>query len=81
MDLMNWSLIVSDFVLHWVIQSSLLILGGLVATRLLRKRGAAFASGAAAELRWAVGSCFDTSVQSSRTSLIEGPPRRASCRR
>ena len=44
MDLMNWSLIVSDFVLHWVIQSSLLILVGLVAARLLRKRGAAFQS-------------------------------------
>ena len=44
MDLMNWSLIVSDFLLHWVIQSSLLILVGLVAARLLRKRGAAFQS-------------------------------------
>ena len=44
MDLMNWSLIVSDFVFHWVIQSSLLILVGLVAARLLRKRGAAFQS-------------------------------------
>ncbi len=45
MDLVNeWSLTVLNFLLHWVLPSSLLILIGLCAARLLRKRGAAFQS-------------------------------------
>ena len=45
MDFINdWSLTVLSVLLHWVLQSSLLILIGLLAARLLRKRGAAIQS-------------------------------------